>query len=187
MSSAVQEVAGMQDVELFVHMAEIAGVFVGFGALIAVRSGATVDVNEISSLRWVLSGAVWAVFAALVPIFVSRFGVVGRDLWFACSLLAVVFLAIVLAVNSMPSEIQQDRAETVATRSPVWIVLVMGSTFWLPVIALVLALVLVVLGVAPAQDEALYLAAVGLGLFTAALSLFGLVFWQRRATQPGDG
>ena len=30
----------MQDVELFLSLAEIAGVFVGFGALISVRSGA---------------------------------------------------------------------------------------------------------------------------------------------------
>ena len=30
----------MQDTELFLSLAEIAGVFVGFGALIAVRSGA---------------------------------------------------------------------------------------------------------------------------------------------------
>ena len=29
----------MQDTELFLSLAEIAGVFVGFGALIAVRSG----------------------------------------------------------------------------------------------------------------------------------------------------
>jgi hypothetical protein len=39
----------MQDTELFLSLAEIAGVFVGFGALISVRSGAVMGVSEINS------------------------------------------------------------------------------------------------------------------------------------------
>ncbi len=186
MPFAVREVAGMQDVDLFVHMAEIAGVFVGFGALIAVRSGATMDASEISALRWVLSAAIWVVIAALVPIFVSRYDVAGRDLWLACSLLAVVLMAIVIVVNAMPTEIRQDRTETFATRPPLEIVLWMGPTLWLPLAALVLALAVVALGIAPGREEALYLTAVGLGLFMAALGLFVGVFWERRTTQAGE-
>jgi len=41
----------MQDAELFIHSAEIAGVFVGFGALIAIRSGATMAASEINGGR----------------------------------------------------------------------------------------------------------------------------------------
>jgi hypothetical protein len=37
----------MQDVDLFLALAEIAGIFVGFGALIALRSGATADPAEV--------------------------------------------------------------------------------------------------------------------------------------------
>ena len=44
----------MQNVELFVHMAEIAGVFVGFGALIAVRSGGASGA-EVAPMRAVVS------------------------------------------------------------------------------------------------------------------------------------
>ncbi len=45
----------MQDIELFLSLAEIAGVFVGFGALIAVRSGGTSDAVDITSIRWAVT------------------------------------------------------------------------------------------------------------------------------------
>jgi hypothetical protein len=38
----------MQDVDLLVQLAGIAGVFVGFGALISVRSGGPSDAHEVS-------------------------------------------------------------------------------------------------------------------------------------------
>jgi hypothetical protein len=56
------------------------------------------------------------------------------------------------------------------------IVLIMAPTFWLPTAALVLALAVVILGLAPGQERALYLTAVGLGLFQAALQLLLMVF-----------
>ena len=41
----------MQEAGLFVTLAEIAGVFVGFGALIAVRSGGASDAREVAGIR----------------------------------------------------------------------------------------------------------------------------------------
>ena len=38
----------MQDADLFMELAAIAGVFVGFGALIAVRSGGLSDAFEVT-------------------------------------------------------------------------------------------------------------------------------------------
>ncbi|MGD8682831.1 MAG: hypothetical protein PVG27_02705 [Chloroflexota bacterium] len=58
----------MQELGLFVTLAEIAGVFVGFGALIAVRSGGGSDAREVVYIRSVLSLGVWAVVAALAPV-----------------------------------------------------------------------------------------------------------------------
>ena len=43
----------MQDTEMFLSLAEIAGVFVGFGALISVRSGGPSDAHEVTCIRWV--------------------------------------------------------------------------------------------------------------------------------------
>ena len=41
----------MQDVDLFLSLAEIAGVFVGFGALISVRSGGASEAGEVTGIR----------------------------------------------------------------------------------------------------------------------------------------
>ncbi len=85
----------MQDTGLFLSLAEIAGVFVGFGALIAVRTGPT-QVDEVTSIRWVMSNALWVVVVALIPIVVSTYGVSGHELWLGCSLLALVLFAVVV-------------------------------------------------------------------------------------------
>ena len=44
----------MQNTELFLSLAEIAGVFVGFGALISVRSGGPTEAGEVTGIRWVM-------------------------------------------------------------------------------------------------------------------------------------
>jgi hypothetical protein len=45
----------MQDTSLFLSLAEIAGVFVGFGALIAVRSGGPSEPHEVTPMRAVVA------------------------------------------------------------------------------------------------------------------------------------
>jgi hypothetical protein len=57
----------MQDTELFLSLAEIAGVFVGFGALIAVRSAGPTEAGDVTGIRWVMSTAIFVVIAALTP------------------------------------------------------------------------------------------------------------------------
>jgi hypothetical protein len=173
----------MPDTELLLSLAEIAGVFVGFGALIAVRSGGGATTSEISSLRWVMSSAIWVVIAALAPVFVSRYGVTGHELWLACGILDLGILLIALVVNWRAPENLADLSETLATVPRSVIVLVMGPTFWLPTLAVAIALGAVVSGRVTDQEPALYLTAVGLGLFMAAIHLFVMVFWQRSPTR----
>ncbi len=178
----------MQDTELFLSLAEIAGVFIGFGALIAVRSGGAPGTSEVvSSLRWVMSSAIWVVIVALVPILISRYGVTGHELWLTCSPLGLVLFGIMIVVNGWAPESLEDRATTLASTSRTEILLVMGSTFWLPTVALLIAMVLVLLGLLPDKEEALYLTAVGLGLFMSALHLFVMVFVGPRSPEPGGG
>ena len=170
----------MQDADLFVGLAGIAGVFVGFGALIAIRSGATMTASEINAIRWVMTAGIWVVVVALAPAFIASYGLGGRELWLVSGLIAVGLIAVVLVVFARTPE---NRAELQANvgRIP-WsvMVVVMGSTFWLPLAGLALALALVILGLFPDQQEALYLSAVGLGLLMSALGLFVGVFWQER-------
>jgi hypothetical protein len=170
----------MQDTELFIHSAEIAGVFVGFGALIAIRSGASMTASEINDIRWVMTAGIWVVVVALAPAYIASYGLGGRELWLASGLLALAFLGIVLVVFARTPENRAELQANVGRIPRRVIVLVYGSTFWLPLAGLVLALGFVILGLFPDQQEALYLSAVGLGLLMSALGLFVGVFWLQR-------
>ena len=176
----------MQDTDLFLSLAEIAGVFVGFGALIAVRSGATMEVNEINAIRWVVTTGIWVVIVALAPIIISRYGLAGHQLWLVCSLMALALLVVMIFVFARTPENLAVLADNLATVPPAVTALVMGPTFWLPLVLLVVALALVVFGPFSNQEQALYLTAVALGLLMGALGLFVGVFWQRRPSIAAD-
>jgi hypothetical protein len=173
----------MSDTELFLSLAEIAGVFVGFGALIAVRSGGGMQVGEINDIRWVVTTAIWVVIAALAPMVAGSYGPTGHELWLGCSLLALAFLVVMTLVFTLTPENRAEVADNLANTPPALIVAVMVPTFWVPFVLVILALVAVVLGVFPDHERALYLTAVALGLLMSALMLFVGVFWLRRPTK----
>jgi hypothetical protein len=165
----------MQDTEMFLSLAEIAGVFVGFGALISVRSGGASDAHEVSYIRRVVSGAIWVVIAALAPVIVSRYDISGHEVWLVCSLLALVLWFGVWIVNERTPEMRKDVAAT-----PRAVIVREMTANLLLFVPMMIALVLVVLGLFPDQEPALYLTAVGLILFLDALTLLFLVFSQGR-------
>lgn len=172
----------MQDADLLLSLAGIAGVFVGFGALISVRSGGRSEADEVSTIRWVVSLGIWVVIAALAPVIVNRYDMAGHELWLVCSLLALVLFAVMVVANGRAPETRAGRAAALAAtrRATTMAMLVMQAVaaVWLPMVSVVLALALVALGLFPDQEPALYLTAVAVGLFGAALSLLGLVFLQ---------
>ena len=178
----------MQEAGLFVTLAEIAGVFVGFGALIAVRSGGASDEREVLYIRSVLSIGVWVVVAALVPVTLGAYDIGEREVWLVSGLVALVGLVAVWAVNRRTPEMQDywaGRAEWRASMSRAQIVVeAAGNT--LLAVAILAALVLVVLGLFPEHNAALYLTAVVLGLFLAAWTLVALVFMHRGPRAASD-
>jgi hypothetical protein len=178
----------MQDTDLLVQLAGIAGVFVGFGALISVRSGGPTEADEVSSMRWVVSLGIWVIIAALAPVIVSRYDSAGHDLWLVCSLLALVLFAIMVAVNGRAPETRAGRAAALSgTRRAMAMMAVQAVPLvWLPMASIVLALALVALDLFPDQEPALYLTAVAVGLFGAALTLLGLVFLQPYPAAASD-
>ena len=176
----------MQNADLLVQLAGIAGVFVGFGALIAVRSGGPTQAVEVTGIRWVMSNAIWVVIAALAPVIVSSYGISGHELWLVSSVLALVLFVVMIIVNGRaPENLEEIAAHLASTARATWVVMY-GPNIWLPTAALVLALALVVLGFFPDQEQALYLTAVGLGLFMSAMGLFVMVFEQGRAQPASD-
>ena len=165
----------MQEAEVLVALAEIAGVFVGFGALIAVRSGGASDAQEVAYIGSVVIGAVWVVAAALAPVTLGAYDICERELWFVCSLVALAgWVLMVASLRFMP---QFREAMASMSRERRMLEMAGNAVIWVPMLA---ALILVVLGLFPDHDGALYLSAVVLGLFLAALTLLWLVFEHRR-------
>jgi hypothetical protein len=156
-------------------LAGIAGVFVGFGALISVRSGGASNATEVSYIRGVVWAAVWVVVAALAPVIISRYDITGHELWVACSLAGLAFWFSLALLFIRAPETREDRA----TYSRAQLVAVETGNL-LFVVPMITALVLIVLGLFPDREPALYLTAVGLQLFLGVIVLLELVFSQRR-------
>ena len=62
-------------------LAGIAGVFVGFGALIAVRSGGASDAFETTYMRFVVWLGMLTVVEALAPVTLSPYGLGEHEVW----------------------------------------------------------------------------------------------------------
>ena len=163
----------MQDADLFMELAGVAGVFVGFGALIAVRSGGVSDAFEVAWMRGVVSMGLAVVFAALAPVVISRYGVTEHEIWALSSVVFLVAIIGVFATNLTP----EARVAEPIRRS----VIVVRGAVWVPsAVAFLLGPIGIATGVAPVREEALYFTLVALALFWAAIGLLMLVFTGRR-------
>ena len=70
----------VQDVDLFAAIAQIAGVFVGFGALISVTRRNEIEASQLSQIRAVVTIGLVVIVASLIPVGLGRYGVTGHDL-----------------------------------------------------------------------------------------------------------
>jgi hypothetical protein len=163
----------MENTELLMHLAEIAGVFVGFGALISVRSEAIRD-EEVMMIRQIVIFGITVIVAGLLPVVIASFGVKGHGLW-ATS--AGVFL-ILWWGSSILNQWDLERTRVLAAikgrarmrmEAP-------SVPLWLCMNA---ALVLILTGRLSEWEPALYLAAVVLNLLLTAGMLVYLVYLQR--------
>lgn len=167
------------ETELFVHFAEIAGVFVGFGALISMRSAHVTDVHDVVYLKAVLGLGVWVVVSALLPIAVNRYGVRGHPLWLSCAVVALVLWATFLFIFSRgpESSFSDALAEPMDRLFPV---------LGLPLHVLIAgSLALLILGVWEGVDEALYVTALTAGVVFAGYTLLALTMGQTHDLEPG--
>jgi hypothetical protein len=160
----------IEDTELFVALAEIAGVFVGFGVLISItgRGGAA----ELVQLRAVVVGGLLVIAAALIPVGLARYSLEPNTVWSASS---IVFLVLIWASVVVPMRNSAHRAmlRSHLRSDPV------GVSFVLCLEVLVqVPLVIALLGWYPALSAALYTTALIINLLQAAFTLSQLVVTQ---------
>lgn len=162
----------MDDVVLFVTLAEIAGVFVGFAALISVTRRSEIDTSQLGQIRAVVTIGLMVVVAALIPVWLGAYQVTGHPLWVVASLIYLVLnWAVIYLALRRPENRRLAAAQ--ARTTPV-----MAAFFWLLEIPIQVPLLLVVFGVNRELDAAFYLTALVFHLFEAALVLAQLVYAQ---------
>ena len=94
----------MQDAEVLVALAGIAGVFVGFGALISVRSDGADGARELVYIRGVVWLGLLVIVAAVFPVTLGRYGIDGHEVSMPSSLLGLVLYWAMIVVNSLTPE-----------------------------------------------------------------------------------
>ena len=171
----------MQDTDLLVQLAGIAGVFVGFGALIAVRSGGLSDAFEVTYLRFVVWIGMLTVVAALAPVTLGPYGLGEHEVWvLSCAILVVIYLGMGIVSVQMPESRAVDAASSRTHKIAEYGVSVL---FGIPT---VIAMILIVLGLRPELEAALYRTVVVLLLLSAGATLLELVYSQRRPQAASD-
>lgn len=161
----------MDSFDLFVAVAEIAGVFVGFGALISVTRREGFSPSQVGRLRAVVTIGLLVITAALIPVLLVRYGISGHALWFASS---ACFLALNLAVMALSLRRSENKALLAAqTRADP----LAAALFWLLLeIPVQVPLLLALVGRWPRLEPAFYTTALVFNLFEAAFVLAQLVY-----------
>lgn len=164
-----------QELELYVTMAEIAGVFVGFGALISVTRRSQIELTQLSQIRAVVTIGLVTMVAGLIPAGLDRYGVSGRRLWFSAGLAFLLLNWVVIALSLRRPESRQQVVSQARTGA------LKAAFFWLALeLPVQVPLILTVLGVRPDLDPAFYLTALMFNLFEAAFVLAQLVYSEVR-------
>jgi hypothetical protein len=171
-----------QDVELFIAIAEIAGVFVGFGALISLTRKDSIDFRKLGRLRGVVSVGLVVIVAALIPVGISRYGVTGHNFWLLCS---IIFLFLVWAQIFL--SLRKPEYRTLLTKQTLDSPLV-SMFFWILLEAPIhVSLILALTGIYPDLEPAFYTTALLFHLFEATFLLTQIVNYQMRpSTNPKD-
>jgi hypothetical protein len=175
----------MQDADLFMELAAIAGVFVGFGALIAVRSGGPSEALEVSGMRMMVSMAMLTIAAALAPVALGRYDLTDHQVWALGSALILIGWLFITVVSAGTPEYRASWAMGIAAIRLTLSDIVGWGPYVLLLLAWVVIPIIVLLGVAPELEAALYLTYLVLLLLGTGSILLMLVFAQRRPASAG--
>jgi hypothetical protein len=153
--------------DLLAALAAIAGIFVGFGALVVLSDDSDATTPELHMVRAVVSIGLITLVGALVPLGLGGFGLEERELWGWSS---AVFLGVVwfglLHPTNRPVLVTMFRTDL---RAALFFWLVLEPPIQVP-------LVFGVLGIFPAHAAAVYTVAVVVNLFQCAQTLVQVVY-----------
>jgi hypothetical protein len=176
----------VQNIDFLVGIAHIAGIFVGFGALISTTRKGDVEVSQLSQVRSVVTVGLLVIVGALIPIGFDLYGFSGHILWFICSLIFFLLNWVVSILSLLHPE-NRELMITQMRGSPL-----KNVAFWLFLeVPLQASLILTIIGLYPVIEPALYTTALLFNLFEAAFALVQLVYLQgdqsngeRSSTRP---
>lgn len=167
------------DLFLFVAIAEIAGVFVGFGALISVTRPNAIEATQLARIRGLVTVGLTIIVAALIPVALNLYGVTDHILWFMSSFIfySLNWFVIIL---SFRDPVNRELMKTEMKIRPAISVL-----FWVLLeVPLHVLLILTMLGLFLHLEPAFYTTALLFYLFQAAFALVQLVHSQAEPPSP---
>lgn len=162
----------MVDTELFLSLAEIAGIFVGFGALIAVRGAGTSDFWSVAGIGLLVMSSAQVIILALAPVVIGQLRLPAHALWVSCSVLflGLFWIAGEVVERAFPERMEMRMAWPLKAR---WrLELAFALLVLLP---MHVALALILLGVLPDLEAGLYFAALALFLVMVVIQMLWLV------------
>jgi len=150
-------------------LAQVAGIFIGFGALISVSKQSGATQREAKTLAMLVYIGIMIMVGSLLPVLLDRYGIVAQ--WSlrigAIALLMMAWLAILKTASGVVDEFKQSPLNT--------------GFFWLQEIVFQVPLILIVIGVYANFAEAFMLTALVVAAFEAAQLLVGIVFSRESA------
>ncbi len=160
-----------QTTDLFFAIAQIAGIFVGFGALISFSRDRRASVYELFMIRAVVTVGLFILVGALLPLLLSVYGMEGALLWRVSG--AILFISNLASIYAQfaASDVRQaygKRARTNMVGASFFWILLEGSSQ--------LAMILLIIGLLPEFGMALYTTVLIINLFQATYLLAAMVY-----------
>ena len=164
-----------QEIELFIAIAEIAGVFVGFGALISLTRKNTIDFPQLGRIRGVVSVALVVIVAALIPVGISRYGISGHNFWLLCGIIFLILVWTQIILSLRKPEYRELLTKQTLDNT------VSSMFFWILLEAPIhISLILIISGFFPELESAFYTTALLFHLFEATFLLVQIVNYQMK-------
>lgn len=157
------------DVDLFITIAEIAGIFVGFGALIGITRRTKTETTILWRIRGLVLMGLFVIVYSVIPIGLNRYGITGHDLWFISGLIFFLSNAIFAIWTYRKRVVRKVLFNEGTSRLIFW------SFFLLFEVPIEISLILILFGFFPDLEPAFYTTALFFSLFECAFILSQLV------------